>query len=68
MAIDTKAKRYSMLGFAGGAALLIDPDGSMALADRIHLLELYSGIVPELAPTKPGREVTVPVNRMHFTL
>ena len=45
MAIDTRAKRMSMLSFASplawGAHWL--PDGSVKLADRKHLLHLYGG-------------------------
>lgn len=47
MAIDTKAKRFSILNFGsaeGGAELLIDPDGTIGSGDQYHLLDLYSGI------------------------
>ena len=46
MAIDTKPKRFSMLSFGDGSnlSLLPDPDGTIALADRQHLLDCYGGI------------------------
>jgi hypothetical protein len=43
MAVDTKAKRFSMLAFGSGG-ILPDPDGTIAAADRAHLLWLYSGL------------------------
>jgi hypothetical protein len=45
MAIDSKAKRFSMLNFGEACALLPDPDGSFDQADRQHWLGLYSGIL-----------------------
>lgn len=44
MAIDTAAKRYSMINLAHHHAILIIPDGTIGDADRAHLLGLYSGI------------------------
>lgn len=43
MAIDTLAKRFSMLGLAVDD-VLIAPDGTIAASDRLALLDLYSGI------------------------
>ncbi len=43
MAVDTKAKRFSMLSFSDGALLPV-ADGSIGTADRAHLLWLYGGI------------------------
>jgi len=44
MAVDTKPKRFSMLNFGGESLLMIDPSGSVATQDRLHFLDLYSGI------------------------
>jgi len=43
MAVDSKAKRFSMLAMGRGA-ILPAPDGTIAAADRAHLLWLYAGI------------------------
>jgi hypothetical protein len=48
MAVDTEAKRMSLLGF-GGEDLLPIPDGSIDQADRQTLLGLYGGILAESA-------------------
>lgn len=46
MAIDTKAKRFSMMnmGHPGATIILPAPDGTIDAGDRAHLLGLYSGI------------------------
>jgi len=45
MAIDTAAKRFSMLNFGTQPIIpLFIPDGSVDEGDRLHLLTLYSGI------------------------
>lgn len=45
MAVDTAAKRYSLVGLAAPVpSLLPIPDGTVEAADRAHLLWLYSGI------------------------
>ena len=46
MAVDTAAKRYSMLNFGDGGTLVLlpAPDGTVATADKQHLLDCYSGI------------------------
>lgn len=46
MAIDTAAKRYSMMSFGGGGGLTLlpAPDGTISTADMQHLLGCYSGI------------------------
>ena len=45
MAIDTKNKRMSVIGLALPVpSMLPDSDGTIAIADRLHLLWLYSGI------------------------
>ena len=45
MAIDTRHKRFSMMNFVGGEdIMLFEPDGSVDLDDRQHLLDCYSGI------------------------
>ena len=43
MAIDTQAKRYAMMAFRRGGILPV-PSGTIAAADRAHLLWLYGGI------------------------
>lgn len=46
MAVDTKAKRFSMLNFGSiSTDLLPAPDGTIDQADRQHLLDLYGGIL-----------------------
>jgi len=50
--IDTAQKRFSMMGFGDGNQILFEPDGSVDLDDRQHLLGGYSGIAfstPSLA-------------------
>lgn len=45
MAIDTREKRFSMMDFGdGNIGVLHEPDGSVDLDDRQHLLGCYSGI------------------------
>ena len=44
MAVDTAAKRYSMMTFVARGPLLPVPDGTIALADKQHLLKCYGGI------------------------
>lgn len=46
MAVDTAAKRFSMLNFGDGTTihLLFAADGSVDLGDRQHMLDCYSGI------------------------
>jgi len=53
MAVDTAAKRYSMLSFAGENGLIVEPDGTIAAVDRQHLLWAYIGILFE-APAAPA--------------
>lgn len=44
MAIDTAAKRFSMMNMGAHHRILIIPDGTISAPDRAHLLGLYSGI------------------------
>lgn len=46
MAVDTREKRMSMLNFGDGCSLhlLFEADGTVDADDRLHLLDLYSGI------------------------
>lgn len=48
MAIDSRQKRFSMLGFGDGTTIhaLFEADGTVDLDDRIHMLDLYAGILP----------------------
>lgn len=43
MAVDTLAKRWSMLNFGRGI-ILPKPNGTLSSGDRAHLVGLYSGI------------------------
>ena len=47
MAIDTAAKRFSImnLGFTPHLLVLMPPDGTIGQGDKQHFLDLYSGIV-----------------------
>lgn len=53
MAIDTKAKRMSMLSFASPLAWghHFEVDGAVDADDRAHLLHLYGGIAAAVANT-----------------
>lgn len=44
MAVDTQAKRFSMLGFANTLISLALVDGSVSDSDRSTWLTLYGGI------------------------
>lgn len=67
MAIDTETKRKSILGFGSGD-LLPHPDGSIAAADRLTLLWLYSGIAASAAAEPTGRlEYTFPFSLLEYT-
>lgn len=53
MAVNTRAKRFSMLAFGDGAILhsLFEADaGGVEADDKNHLLGLYSGIALAVAP------------------
>lgn len=56
-----------MLGFDSGD-LLPHPDGTIATADMMTLLWLYSGIAPELAIVVASLCFTLDNNRPEFTL
>ena len=49
MAIDTASKRFSMLNFRRGI-VLFPASGSITPGDRLHFLDLYSGIAPNPPP------------------
>ena len=45
MAIDTRAKRFSMLNFSWVPTVaLFEADGTVDADDRAHMLNLYAGI------------------------
>jgi hypothetical protein len=45
MAVDTAEKRFSMMNLGGSSPdILFEPDASVDLDDRQHLLDCYSGI------------------------
>jgi hypothetical protein len=47
MALDTKQKRGSAIDLTlGFRSWLAEPDGSLAVADRVSLLKLSSGVPP----------------------
>lgn len=56
MAIDTKAKRMSMLSFASPLAWQhhFEVDGAVDADDRAHLLHLYGGNAFDAPPTGGG--------------
>jgi len=60
MAIDTAAKRFSMMRLHGGFCAVPLPDGTIDAGDRIALLYLYSGIAVG-GPVGPLPIGTVPV-------
>lgn len=55
MAVDTAAKRFSMLNFAGGSHihLTFQTDGQIDADDRIQLLDLYNGFSLTGDPAPP---------------
>ena len=56
MAIDTAAKRYSMIGFGSPVPRLLPiPDGTIGNADRAMLLYLYHGISLGVLTVAMGR-------------
>ena len=53
MAVDTRDKRFSIMGLAlPTLSLYGNPDGTIDSADRYQLLYLYSGISLGGAPTE----------------
>ena len=44
MAVDTAAKRFSMMNFSDGVQVPPLPDGTIGQGDKQHLLDCYSGI------------------------
>lgn len=55
MAVDTRAKRFSMLNLGDGGHLqaTFEADGAVDLDDRQHLLDCYSGIAFDGEPVAP---------------
>lgn len=53
MAIDTKEKRFSMIGFGNPMIKHVIPQGSVGATSRATLLDLYSGVALDnpVAPT-----------------
>ena len=58
MAVDSKAKRFSMMNFGEGDLLLPDPDGTIGQIDRAHLLGLYGWLL-SVSPVYPLRRSTL---------
>lgn len=45
MAVDTRDKRFSMIGFMADTPwIMANPDGTIGAGDRAMLLNLYAGI------------------------
>lgn len=60
MAIDTAAKRYSMIGFGSPTPRLLPiPDGALSAADRAMLLYLYQGLSLGAVAAAPTIAATV---------
>ncbi|KKK99706.1 hypothetical protein LCGC14_2630060, partial [marine sediment metagenome] len=57
MAIDTNEKLLSMLNFGDGTVLHVLPEADAAIGadDRLHLLDLYSGIAAAAPPVVARR-------------
>ena len=55
MAVDTAAKRFSMMNLSDGVAVPFLPDGTVEAGDRAHLLELYSGALSGGGAPDTGR-------------
>lgn len=51
MAVDTAAKRFSMIGFGRAGVKLTPPSGTV---DRVTLIDLYNGIALVAAVTVRG--------------
>ena len=62
MAVDTRNKRFSMLGLnQPGLSPLPNPDGAFSDADRAMFLYLYHGIaLDELIVVDPLESITAP--------
>jgi len=66
MAIDTKAKRMSMLSFASPLAWQHHyiPDGAIDADDRMHLLHMYGGLfAAAVAGTRRMRQIKALIRR-----
>ena len=50
MAIDTRSKRFAMLGFALIDTHLFEADGTIDADDRASLLAMYGGIAKDNPP------------------
>lgn len=44
MAVDSAAKRFSMMELGAGVGLVLIPDGAIGAQDRSDLLDLYVGL------------------------
>ena len=57
MAVDTAAKRFSMMNFVCGPGVHLvpmwEPDGAVDTDDRVHGLDLYGGITLD-TPVTPS--------------
>ena len=67
MAVDSKEKRLSIINLGlPWWTTLPEADGAIDADDRLHLLNLYSGISATIHTAEPfGLEYTIPANRCH---
>lgn len=68
MAVDTAAKRFSMLNFGSGVHihLTFQADGQVDADDRLQLLDLYNGFAavgPPAAAVSRGQMMLMGVER-----
>lgn len=59
MAVDTAAKRFSMMNFGKGAHLVVmmPPSGTVGQGARQHFLDCYGGIFFDGAVVSTGRSL-----------
>lgn len=67
MAVDTAAKRFSMMNFSDGVQVPMLPDGTVGQGDKQHLLDCYAGIAfsngAAPAPAQRSRSIYTTVAR-----
>jgi len=71
MAVDTRNKRFSMIGFGSTRATVFpNPDGTLNVYDRAQYLWLYAGLdITYTAPAVPScRIFTVPLESRVFSI
>ena len=70
MAIDTKAKRLSMMNLGNSvvAQPMFDFTGSISVSDRLHMLGFYSDIIPGIPDLSEGAIVLNLTTSMTHTI